>query len=60
MKNLGQLAASIAVRVTRTERLRWYRRYAAELGLEHDERRTADLVAAVLARKVLVIDEPID
>lgn len=60
VKNLAQLAASIPICVTRTERLRWYRRYAARGLPGATERRVADLVAAQLASKTLVRDDPIE
>ena len=60
MKNLGQLAASIAVCVSRTERLRWYRRYVAVAGIPAEEREAARRVAAALAQKIVVVDEPIE
>ena len=61
VKNLAQLAASIPVSVTRTERLRWYRRYRAGAPESmRDERAVADAVAAALATKILVVDEPIE
>jgi heptose I phosphotransferase len=60
IKNVGQLAASIAVCVSRTERLRWYRRYVAAAGIPAEERQAAQLVAAALARKIVVVDEPIE
>ena len=60
VKNLAQLAASIAVCVTRTERLRWYRRYVETAGVPAAERETAVQVAAALARKIVVVDEPIE
>ena len=59
-KNLAQLAASIPVSVTRTERLRWYRRYAALAGLVVHERGMARAVARRLARKTRVVDQPIE
>ncbi len=59
VKNLAQLAASIAVVVTRTERLRWYRRYAARVP-PAEERETAREVARALAPKILVVDEPLE
>lgn len=63
-KNLAQLAASIPVGVTRTDRLRWFRRYAASWPRTGPrrafERRAARAVQARLARKVLVVDEPIE
>ncbi len=60
VKNLAQLAASIPRVVTRTERLRWFRRYARGTALAADERGVARDVAAHLARKILVVDEPIE
>ena len=60
VKNLAQLAASIPVVVTRTERLRWYRAYARALGVSEDVRAVARAVARELGRKIVVIDEPIE
>jgi tRNA A-37 threonylcarbamoyl transferase component Bud32 len=59
-RNLAQLAASIPVVVTRTDRLRWFRRYAAGTPWAAAERDVARRVAALLARKRLVRDEPIE
>ncbi len=70
MRNLAQLAASIPVCVTRADRLRWFRRYALASRLlprgataaerRETERRAARDVAARLARKTVVVDEPIE
>jgi hypothetical protein len=60
VKNLAQLAASIPRSVTRTERLRWWRTYVETLGIPEDERAVARGVAAELARKVVVVEEPIE
>ena len=60
VKNLAQLAASIPRSVTRTERLRWYRRYAEALGVHEDVRRVAKAVAEALKPKIVVVDEPIE
>ncbi len=60
LKNLAQLAASIPRGVTRADRLRWWRRYAAGTDLLAEERRVAREVAALLARKTVVVDEPIE
>lgn len=61
VKNLTQLAASIPVTVTRTERLRWYRRYVMRAPeFMRDERAIATEVAAGLAKKIVVVDEPIE
>ncbi|MFV1959971.1 MAG: lipopolysaccharide kinase InaA family protein, partial [Planctomycetota bacterium] len=59
-KNLAQLAASIPQCVTRTERLRWFRRYAAGGAAAGRERRIANRVAVAVARKIVVVDEPIE
>lgn len=59
-KNLAQLAASIERVVTRTERLRWWRTYAARAGLGDDLRTAAARVAALVARKLVVVDAPIE
>lgn len=64
VKNLAQLGASIPVVVSKTDRLRWFRRYAT--GWEHEgsqrefERHVAHGVAEQLAQKILVVDEPIE
>lgn len=64
IKNLAQLAASIARVVTRADRLRWFRVYAASWRFSGTrrafERRVATRTAAALARKIVVIDEPIE
>jgi len=60
VKNLAQLAASIARTVTRAERLRWYRRYAAAAPLPRPERDVARAVAAAVALRIAVVDEPIE
>jgi hypothetical protein len=59
-KNLAQLAASIERVVTRTERLRWWQTYAARAGFGDDLRVTAPRVAALVARKLVVVDAPIE
>lgn len=63
-KNLAQLAASISVAVTRSDRLRWWRRYAQGWPAPGDrrtrEREAAREVGRHLARKILVVDEPIE
>ena len=60
LKNLAQLAASIPVCVTRTDRLRWYRRYVQVAPISVTEREAARAVADALARKIVVTDEPIE
>lgn len=64
LKNLAQLDASIPVNVTRTERLRWWRRYAERLGagdLEPQvERRRMRRLGALLARKRRVVHASIE
>jgi tRNA A-37 threonylcarbamoyl transferase component Bud32 len=62
MRNVAQLAASIPVVVTRSDRLRWWRRYAEASGLRGRDaaRRAARDVAALLAEKTVVRDEPIE
>jgi hypothetical protein len=62
MRNVAQLAASIPVVVSRSDRLRWWRRYAHASGLRGQdlERRAARDVAALLATKTVVVDEPIE
>ena len=64
IKNLAQLAASIPVVVTKTDRLRWFRRYARSWAQSAPrrafERRVARGVAQHLAQKIVVVDEPIE
>jgi tRNA A-37 threonylcarbamoyl transferase component Bud32 len=62
LRNVAQLAASIPVVVTRTDRLRWWRRYArgTPLAGREAERAAARDVAALLAKKTVVVDEPIE
>ena len=59
-KNLAQLAASIPISVTRTERLRWYRRYASLATTERTRREVARAVGAQVARRIRVVDAPIE
>ena len=59
-KNLAQLAASIPVSVTRTERLRWYRRYVAAAPTRRTERQVAAEVARQVALKIRVVHDPIE
>jgi tRNA A-37 threonylcarbamoyl transferase component Bud32 len=62
LRNVAQLAASIPVVVTRADRLRWWRRYArgTPLAGREAERAVARDVAALLSRKTVVVDEPIE
>lgn len=60
VRNLAQLAASIPLVVSRSERLRWWRRYAQACGLRDDERGVARAVAALVAEKTRVVDAPIE
>jgi tRNA A-37 threonylcarbamoyl transferase component Bud32 len=60
VKNLAQLAASVPRVVSRADRLRWWRRYAEGTPWLAEERAVAREVAAQLARKVVVVDEPIE
>lgn len=60
LKNLAQLDASIPVSVTRTERLRWWLRYAAALGAGDGLRDTSRRLARLLARKVRVVHDPLE
>lgn len=60
VKNLAQLAASVPRSVTRPERLRWYRRYARAAPFPWSERAVARAVGAAVARKVAVVDDPIE
>lgn len=60
VKNLAQLGASMPVMVTQRERLRFIRRYADVFGSGPDLRHMAKEVEAQLARKTLVVDEPLE
>jgi hypothetical protein len=62
LRNVAQLAASIPRVVSRTDRLRWWRRYArgTPLAGRAAERAAARDVARLLARKRVVVDEPIE
>jgi tRNA A-37 threonylcarbamoyl transferase component Bud32 len=60
IRNLAQLAASIPVVVSRTERLRWWRRYTDDLRLGDDLHRVASRVGALVGRKLRVVDAPIE
>ncbi len=61
MKNFSQLAASIPTSVSRSERLRWFRHYDYfDDGWVMDEKAIARDVAALLAQKIVVVDEPIE
>ena len=48
--------------MTRASRLRWYRHYArgTDLAGREAERRAARELAALLAKKTVVVDEPIE
>ena len=71
IKNLAQLAASIPECVTAEDRARWYHLYRGELrrqarhllrGQTEEEAQAAVCkeVDAQLARKIVVVDEPIE
>ncbi len=61
VKNLAQVAASVGTFVSRGDRLRWYRAYAARRPGTWDARKEiASLVAAACARKIVVRREPIE
>lgn len=60
VKNLAQLAASIPVVVTRAERLRWLREYTRHLGQDEDERALVRDVLREVAKKIVVVDAPIE
>jgi tRNA A-37 threonylcarbamoyl transferase component Bud32 len=62
LENLAQLAASVPRCVARTDRLRWWRRYASgtDLAGRAAERAAARDVARLLAKKRVVVDEPIE
>ena len=59
-RNLAQLAASIPRVVTHSERLRWWLGYDTRLGLGDDLRTTARRVGALVAKKLRVVDAPIE
>lgn len=59
-KNLAQLAASMPISVTPSERLRWYRRYVRIATTQRKERAVVRKVAAAVATKTRVVDEPIE
>ncbi len=62
MRNLAQLSASVPQIVSRTARLRWFRRYArgTALGAPDEEREALARVARLVSRKIVVVDEPIE
>jgi hypothetical protein len=60
LRNLAQLHASIPLVVTRTERLRWWRRYAERLGVRCDERAAMARLAELLAAKRRVVFEALE
>ena len=62
LRNLAQLAASLPRVVSRTDRLRWFRRYAKGTPLEAPAAERAALrgVARLVAAKIVVVDEPIE
>lgn len=61
-RNLAQLAASLPRVVSATDRLRWLRRYArgTSLAAPAAERALIREIAALVARKIVVVDEPIE
>ena len=62
LRNLAQLDASLPKVVSRTERLRWFRRYArgGALAGPAAERAALRRVGRLVARKLVVVDEPIE
>ncbi len=60
IKNLGQLAASVAVLITRSDRLRFFRAYAFDADAAEGERVYARGVLRECARKIVVRMEPIE
>jgi hypothetical protein len=62
LRNLAQLDASLPKVVSRAERLRWFRRYArgGDLAGREAERVARRDVARLVARKLVVVDEPIE
>jgi tRNA A-37 threonylcarbamoyl transferase component Bud32 len=64
IKNLAQLAASIPACVTRADRARWYACYAEALpggpGTTLEREALCREVDALVARKIVVVDEPIE
>jgi len=60
VKNLAQLAASIPICVTRSDRLRFFREYAPTSDIARDGKRYGVEVAAECALKIVVVMEPIE
>ena len=60
VKNLAQLAASVAVLITRTDRLRFFREYAPDEDARRDEKAYNRGVEREVRKKVAVRMEPIE
>lgn len=60
VKNLAQLAASVAVLITRTDRLRFFRAYAADEDVLGDARALNRGVERACRKKIVVRTEPIE
>jgi hypothetical protein len=60
IKNLAQLAASVAVLITRTDRLRFFRQYAPDPETLAEKRLYAREVEKALEKKIVVRMEPIE
>ncbi len=60
LKNIAQLAASIPRSFSKADRLRWFRHYARATPYAVQEKQIAQDVAALLAAKKLVVDEPFE
>lgn len=60
LKNLAQLAASITTEISRTDRLRWWRRYTRGHPLRADERKALAEFGRLVAAKRQVVREPIE
>jgi len=60
VKNLSQVAASVAVLITKTDRLRFYRAYAFDADTRENGREYAAGVADECEKKIVVRMEPIE
>jgi hypothetical protein len=60
IKNLAQVAASVAVLITKTDRLRFFRAYAWDPGVAAEARAYGRGVERECRRKIVVRMEPIE
>jgi hypothetical protein len=60
IKNLAQIAASVAVLITKTDRLRFFRAYAFDEDSRENEKAYNRGVVADCAKKIVVTMEPIE